>query len=161
MHHHTTAAFPVVIALFMYALPGGDNAKAEAARKELKRLAGTWECAFMGSNGRVIRSDLGRFFGDEGHRMTILEDGSLVRKTKDGRRFKYRLDPTARPKTWDYLCSPDKGGDKLVTVGIYELDDNELVICYAASGHPRPTDFTFNRGSYRFFEIWHRVKDKK
>ena len=49
----------------------------------------------------------------------------------------------------------------LVAIGIYELDGDELWICGAEQDFPRPTDFTFDRGSRQALNYYRRVKDKK
>jgi uncharacterized protein (TIGR03067 family) len=155
---------------FLVALPasvswggGGEQqgAKVEAINKELKRLQGTWEINFKLVNGRTVqfpdRAGRGKY------RMTISADSSVVvdGMPKDAPKLKYRLDPLERPKRVDLIFPPPKSGKQVVTEGIYEFDGDELQMCFATVGHPRPTDFTCNEGSGRFLEVYRRVKDKK
>jgi uncharacterized protein (TIGR03067 family) len=159
--------FPVAVAFLMSLPPGGghiklDDRKVQAVKKESKRLAGTWELVLWGMHGRLVdRSQWERVLGEKAPRMTIDADGSIGDGGKKGRCCRYVLDPTARPKTFDYFCPLDKGGETLASLGIYELNGDEWMVCYTAPTKPRPTDFTFADGSSRIFEVYRRVKDKK
>jgi uncharacterized protein (TIGR03067 family) len=135
---------------------GGDRkmgAESGEAKGVLKQMAGTWEVAFRGFNGRLDPEV------HVGSRSAILADGSLIpegQERKEPVRWVIRIDPTARPRTID-LISP-RGR---VTEGIYELDGDELHICYALEGMPRPTDFTYPLNGGQVYQLWRRVKDKK
>jgi uncharacterized protein (TIGR03067 family) len=169
MRHHAFVIFPVALAFLAYTLIGdGDNkskgTKAEAMKKELKRLAGTWELAHWGQDGLLVdRSEWDRIVGKQNQRFTIREDGTLggPPNPTNGGRNRYVLDPTTAPKTMDLYGPLDKGGESLSSVGIYELDGDEWTVCYAAAVRPRPTDFTFKRGSQHIYKVYRRVKDKK
>jgi uncharacterized protein (TIGR03067 family) len=137
------------------------NAKAEAIKKDLKLLEGTWEIVFRGRQGK--EAPLVNKFGEGWRHQTILLDGSiqLEGKPKDAPKVKYRLDPTTKPKSIDIVFPPNQSGIQVVTEGIYSIEGDELKLCCASVGNPRPTDFTYARGSGRFLEVYRRVKDKK
>jgi uncharacterized protein (TIGR03067 family) len=178
MVHQSILALPVILVGITSLSPllrtmqkGQTGAKAEAVKKELKRMAGTWECVFEGMNGQKFDRPeppprLKKILMPKGkYRTTWLEDGTSVvppGMPKGEPKGKRVIDPTARPKTIDYVYPPNKEGKSIVTVGIYEFEnEDELHICTAAAGHPRPTDFTFDLFSGRLFQIFRRVKDEK
>jgi len=169
MHHCAPTAVCLTVALITFASSGGgeptgkgrqgEAIKAEAIKKDLKQLEGTWEVVFVGRLGK--QAPLVNKFGVGGKPKTILPDGSVLLegKSKDAPRVKYRLDPTASPKTIDIVFPPNQKGIQVVTEGIYSIIGDELKVCCASVGHPRPTDFTYERG--QFLEVYRRVKDKK
>jgi uncharacterized protein (TIGR03067 family) len=167
MRHHAFVVFPMALAFLAHLPLGGgekkpQGAKADAIKQDLKRLAGTWELAHWGMNGRLVdRSQWERALGAKTHRITILEGGSVDAKDNNGRGPKFVLDPTVRPKTLDYFTTSATGVDLLASVGIYELNEDEWIMCYVSYIDPRPTAFTFDRGSRNNYKIYRRVKDKK
>jgi uncharacterized protein (TIGR03067 family) len=154
--------FAIVFSLFLaaFASPGSEDAKskdgkAAATTRVLQQMAGTWELSSRGSNG-ALRPPLktGTF------RKSILPDGTIVvaSQVNKGKALgKIRIDPTAFPKTIDFISPNGR-----VTVGIYELDGDDLHVCTPIyEGSPRPNDFAFRLGSDHYFELFRRVKDKK
>jgi uncharacterized protein (TIGR03067 family) len=159
MHRVRLTSLTVLVVLSAPAFTrGGDakqpDAKAEAIKRDLRRLVGTWEVVFTGINGGEFKLP-----GQEKpDRIIIRTDGSS--KVEGAPKWTpagwLSIDPTARPKTW---TTYSKGG---TTVGIYEfMSEDELHLCYSFRDRPRPNDFTFKGGSHHVFEIWRRVKDKK
>jgi len=131
---------------------GGDNPR-DAAQKDLARLQGTWSLVAMESEGRSL--DPGEFEGwccvYEGDRLT-LKAGDEVR-----RRGIVTLDPTRSSKainTWD-LDGPFE--DQTVP-GIYELDGDDLKLCFARPGQKRPTGFTTKSGTGFLLVVYKRQK---
>jgi uncharacterized protein (TIGR03067 family) len=162
---YPVAVIALILALFPSALQGdggkkGTRVVSEEAKRELKQMAGTWELVFTGRNAnsktKSSKRDVGKL------RIVILPDGTVTLPKGDEKQGKilssWRIDPTARPKTIDEF----RVSGALCREGIYELDGDELHFCYAATeGLSRPTDFTFDRGSFRRREIWRRVKNDK
>jgi uncharacterized protein (TIGR03067 family) len=148
----------LAVATLPAALGGGgksQGAKAEAIKRDLKRMAGTWEVVFRGRDGREFKLP-GR---EQPERITRRADGSY--KWEGDSKWTpaswTRIDPAARPKT---MTSYNSGGQ--AAESIYDfLNDDELQICTAPQGHPRPTDFTFHPGSSQILTVYRRVKDKK
>jgi uncharacterized protein (TIGR03067 family) len=67
----------------------------------------------------------------------------------------HRFDPTQDPKAYDTTVTTGAHkGDK--QYGIYKLDGDELTICIASSGFPRPKDFKAPAGSNDTLTVWKR-----
>ena len=158
---------PIVLSLFLaaFASPGSEDTKskdvkAAAAKQVLQKMAGTWELSARGFHGALRplpKSKSGPY------RKSILPDGTVVSAsgTNKGEVIgKIRIDPTAFPKTIDFIQRSGR-----VIEGIYELDGDDLHVCSAYEGFPRPSDFTFHTFgsgiSDHYFELFRRVKDKK
>jgi uncharacterized protein (TIGR03067 family) len=98
---------------------------------------------------------------------TPQEDAKKITLTIQGNRFVLRkdaeivsegtmtLDPTKKPKTIDETITtgPNKGK---VFSAIYEIDDEQHKICFAAAGKDRPTAFSSENG--QTFQVWQREK---
>lgn len=69
---------------------------------------------------------------------------------------RFTLDAARRPATVDYLLleGPSKGKAQ---AGIYELTGDELKVCMAAPGKPRPGEFASRQGDGRSFTTWRRA----
>ena len=67
----------------------------------------------------------------------------------------HRFDPTKDPKAYDTtVTTGTHKGDK--QYGIYKLDGDELTICLASSGSPRPKEFKAPDGSNDTLTVWKR-----
>ena len=167
MYPFTHATYPFVVALVALApmnecTPKPQDAKSKAVAEDLKRLAGTWELVFSGWKGKEFPLPP-VWTGTDKPQITILPDGSLQTEGAEESRSKswYRIDPTARPKTIDFVRRLKDGREQVLKIGIYEIDGDELHKCDTPSRRPRPTDFTFNRDSYQVYHLYRRVKEKK
>lgn len=69
----------------------------------------------------------------------------------------FTLDPTKKPKeiTETVTAGPNKGK---VFLAIYEIDDKQHKICFAAAGKERPTAFSSPPGSGHLLQVWKRDK---
>jgi uncharacterized protein (TIGR03067 family) len=127
--------------------PPRQEDKARAVKEDLKRLEGTWQCRWVGRNGRKFEAN----------------DPPLT--FKDARWFEgekavvsFTIDPTTSPKLIDLTdLLQDKG---LKAEGIYRLDGDRLVIClFAGEGvRQRPLEFTTEPGSERYLLWFERVQ---
>jgi uncharacterized protein (TIGR03067 family) len=69
----------------------------------------------------------------------------------------FNYDATKSPKTIDILPSFGMhAGKKLL--GIYQLDGDDRVICFAPPGEPRPTEFTTKPNTGVIAVTYKRVK---
>jgi uncharacterized protein (TIGR03067 family) len=169
MCRNTLMVFPVAVAFLMSSPPGGGQiklsaTKADAIKKDLKRMAGTWKLDFKVVNGTPVNLETQERREGPAFRILVLgEDGSAggVSKSKTPTRFRNRIDPTTRRKSLDLVFLNEMGEEQKVNVGIYEIEDDKLTLCYTAAVNPRPTDFTCQRGSGHVLAIYRRVKDKK
>ncbi len=128
------------------------DAKSEAAAKDFKKFAGTWEVVLFIANGTGMGAD------NRAMQVTFLGDRfKVTRNGKVEAEGTVKLDPTCLPKAIDVR---QKG---VTSFGIYQVKDNgELEICGPMdSDGPRPTEFSANPGSGRELMVLRRVKDKQ
>jgi uncharacterized protein (TIGR03067 family) len=75
----------------------------------------------------------------------VIKDNKLTfHYNFDGKKFtsttEFKLDPTQTPKQIDITAT--EGNNKVrTTLGLYEIQDGRLKICYRSSGAGRPKDF--------------------
>lgn len=136
-------------------LMAADGPKEEAARKDLDRMQGTWMVTVHELNGQkttaeqnqeaksklVVKGDKYTvYFGDQ--RIT---EGVL------------KLDPTRKPRTIDALAAdgPAKGQ---AMPGIYELEGDDMRVCFGQPGKERPTAFATQAGTNQILLGYKRVK---
>jgi uncharacterized protein (TIGR03067 family) len=115
--------------------------KEAAAKKEWKRLNGTWEFVGGVDDGKELPAP-------EGKVTVTLKDGTYTIKQggKVVAEGAAKLDPTASPKSLDTTPSsgPAKGKTSL---GIYEVKGDTYRVCFARPGKPRPKTFEAKEGS--------------
>jgi uncharacterized protein (TIGR03067 family) len=142
----------VLPVLAILLLIGGGAPGEDQNNKDLEKIQGDWAQVSMVVDGEKLPDD---------------EAQALFRSMKDDQytifRFKkaigkgtFKLDASKKPKTID--AATTVGGRNLVLLGIYELDDNSLKLCFAAPGKPRPTEFTAKKGSEHRLSVWEREK---
>jgi uncharacterized protein (TIGR03067 family) len=110
--------------------------------KEREKLEGTWR--FVKSpdgadKNKEKRTAFGIIF--KGESITFVAGGN--KGTVQGT---YRIDPSKNPKTMDIIL--DKGGEKMITQAIYDLNGNTLRIChylYKSAAEARPKEFVANK----------------
>jgi uncharacterized protein (TIGR03067 family) len=125
----------------------------QAARDDLKKLQGTWECVAMEREGDEVPAE--SFKGSK----AVYEDDlvTLYRESEVFRRGLVTLDASKSPKrtnTWD-LGGPY--ADSTVP-GIYELDGDTLKICFSRPGADRPTEFTTKKAPGFLYCVYKRKK---
>jgi uncharacterized protein (TIGR03067 family) len=130
-----------------------DPVNRQAAKDDLKKFQGTWECVAMEREGDVIPAD--SFKGStavyEDDRVTLFRDGEVFR------RGIVTLDPSKSPKrinTWD-LGGPY--ADDTVP-GIYEVDGDTLKICFSRPKVARPSEFTTKKEPGFLYCVYKRKK---
>jgi uncharacterized protein (TIGR03067 family) len=106
------------------------GAVAQDAKQELQKLKGTWTVVKAERNGQAndeIKDD----------KLILTEDGKLTVKAKDrDQEGTFEVNPTKKPKTIDV-----KPGSEGIVLGIYELDGDNLKLCFGRPGNDRPTAF--------------------
>jgi uncharacterized protein (TIGR03067 family) len=112
----------------------------EAAKKDLEKLQGVWIMTAMETEGHVLTPEdfEGRNSLYEGDSLS-LRAGETVR-----RRGIVTLDPTRTPKAMNTWDADGPYADQTLP-GIYELDGDNLKVCFARPGEPRPTKFSSNK----------------
>ena len=125
----------VVVATWLGAQPP------DAAARELARQAGTWRVVSFEREGTITPAEVTRSI------VRVVEGDHVVWK-RDGKSFAGTtivLDPSKRPAAIDVI--PDGGrsrGERVL--GIYTFEGDELVICMADAGKPRPERFASPSG---------------
>jgi uncharacterized protein (TIGR03067 family) len=131
-----------LVCTFVVALSLGAGGAPEAQKKELGKLAGTWslsELTYDGEDHSKLKFKV-VFKGDEG----AVQGDEAVRNQYS--KIKFRLDPSAKPKTMDITIAAGSQTDATMEA-IYELKDDELRICAKVVGKDRPKEFAAPEGS--------------
>ena len=149
-----------LVAFFLVALPissrgvgAEEPAPRQAARDDLKKLQGTWECVAMEREGDQVppESFKGSTAVYEDDRVTLYREGEVFR------RGIVTLDPSKSPKkinTWD-LTGPY--ADDTVP-GIYEVDGDTLKLCFSRPKVARPVEFTTKKEPGFLYCVYKRKK---
>jgi uncharacterized protein (TIGR03067 family) len=123
------------------------------AGNDLEKFQGAWTLISVQRDGTEMPQDEVQKIkltiqGDE---FVLEKAGALVS------RGTFRLDPTKQPKEIDETLAmgPNKGK---VFLAIYEIDDRQHRICFAAYGKDRPQTFSSVAGSGNLFQVWRREK---
>jgi uncharacterized protein (TIGR03067 family) len=128
--------------------PGGD-----AAKKDLAKFQGNWTLISAERDGKKMPEADARKL-----KLTIQGNQFMLRKDavilSEGT---MTLDPTRRPKAIDERITTGPNQGKLFSA-IYEIDDEQHRICFAAAGKERPTEFSSTPGSGRLLQVWRREK---
>jgi uncharacterized protein (TIGR03067 family) len=126
-----------------------DDAKADAIKKELAKLQGTWQLLSAETDGKLAPAEQVkkiRVVIKENSHTVYFGDKPLAEKVR------FEIDPTKKPKTTD-----DTLADGRVIRGIYELDGDTLRSCVAAIGKERPTEFSAKAGTGQTLRVFRRM----
>jgi len=133
-------------------LLAADEPKEAAAKKEGEKLAGTWKAVTVERDGQpdtTLRDAI----------VTYTADGKFTVKLTEGTPHDgtYKLDPSKKPKTFDYTLNygPTKGK---LHEGIYLLEEDTLKICGSDPGKPRPKEFASKADSGQMLIVLKREK---
>jgi uncharacterized protein (TIGR03067 family) len=126
--------------------------KAEAVKKEWKRLNGTWEGVRAVIDGKEQPAPKEKVtFTLKDGKYTVREGGKVVAEAT------FKVDPTTSPKSLD--LTPATGAYKGKTIlGIYEVKGDTHRLCFAPPGKPRPKAFESKKGSGDALHTFKRVK---
>jgi uncharacterized protein (TIGR03067 family) len=124
---------------------------AEAAKKELEKLQGTWVMESLEVDGQAVPEE-------KLQKTTLTIKGDkYVTKVKD-RTFEttIQLDPTQKPKAIDMYFPAGTDPPKLAK-GIYEVDGDRLKLCrHQMPGQDRPQQFGTWPNTGLFMVVWKR-----
>jgi uncharacterized protein (TIGR03067 family) len=137
----------VIAALAASATPPKDQAAAEMAK-----MQGDWVMASMIRDGEKIPDeDVQALF------RKVTGDHYVVFRFQDkAGEGTFKLDPSKTPKGIDFYIAGPAG--KKPMLGIYELTENRLRMCYGPIGAPRPTKFTSEAGEKQTLVVWEKEK---
>ena len=119
------------------------NQAADAVAEEMRKLQGVWKQIAYERDGVSEPLD------EQGWEPTTTIVGdTFVVTLADGSTpisGRYRLDPTADPKTIDWLDEVGEDAGKTI-LAIYFLDGDRFTFCAAYPGRERPTEFRTRPG---------------
>jgi len=123
----------------------------DAAKKDLAKFQGNWTLISAERDGKKTPDEDARkiTLTIQGNKFVLRKDAVVI---SEGTMM---LDPSKKPKAIDETITtgPNKGK---VFSAIYEIDDEQHKICFAAVGKERPT--AFSSGSGRLLQVWRREK---
>jgi uncharacterized protein (TIGR03067 family) len=128
----------------------------EAVKKDLEKVAGTWQLVSQEKNGKKLPED-------QVKRTTLVIRGDKYAVRVDGRPVEegtFRLDPSQKPKAID--VHPTKPEGK-VQLGIYEIAEGGTIrvcVTHPGSAQTRPTEFSTTKGTGHVMEVCERAKAK-
>ncbi len=132
-------------------LLAADDAREEAAKKDLKAFAGKWKNASVETDGKKAPDEelANVFVTHEGNKVTVRKgDKVIVQGTIE-------LDPTKKPKTLDFTSTARENKGQIY-LGIYEFDGDSYRLCLAGPGKKRPDEFSSKLGALIVYK-----RDKK
>ncbi len=127
---------------------------ADSPEGDLKQFQGTWVLVGGGDSPDSAESKEGARKADarlvvEGEKFTTTSAEMVTYKGT------IKLDPTKTPKEYDSTYT-----DGRHLKGIYELDGDNLRLCFAASGRDRPTAFKAKQGDQIYLLVYKRDTNK-
>ncbi len=131
---------------------GSDSAaspETAAAKKELAKLAGTWQFKEFVLDGKKIEFGATWIIKDD----SILETIGLPRRSG-----KVQIDATKQPGEIDVNFTKSDGGGQIAKyLGVYKLDGDKLSLSLGTGGN-RPTEFSSTKDSKTMLIELHRSK---
>jgi uncharacterized protein (TIGR03067 family) len=129
------------------------DAKDDAAKKDLEKFQGNWKLISAERDGKMTpQEDIKKItLTIQGDKFVLRKDAVII---SEGTMI---LDSTKKLKEIDETITtgPNKGK---VFSAIYEIDDEQHKICFAAAGKERPTSFSSLPGSGHLHQVWKREK---
>jgi uncharacterized protein (TIGR03067 family) len=125
----------------------------DATKNDLQLFQGSWQLISAELDGKKTPAeDVKKIkLTIEGNKFVLYKDGVAVSQGS------FTLDPARKPKEVDetITAGPNKGK---IFLAIYEIDDKQHKICFAAAGKKRPTTFSAEPGSGQLLQLWKREK---
>jgi uncharacterized protein (TIGR03067 family) len=150
------SALVTSICTLVFVVSGGTGTRADDkanVEKELKKFQGTWTFESVEAGGKKSPADelKGLTLIFEGDKHTVKKGDEVIQVGRQ------KLDPSKSPKTIDVTMieGPSKGA---VMLGIYEISDDTLKVCFDSEGKKRPTEFKSPAGSETFVNVHKRAK---
>jgi uncharacterized protein (TIGR03067 family) len=123
----------------------------DAAKKDLERFQGNWSLISAERDGKKTPEEEAKKIKltIQGNKFVLRKDGVVVSEGT------MTLDASKKPKavTETITAGPNKG--KMFSA-VYEIDDDQHRISFAATGKERPTAFSSSNG--QLLQVWRRDK---
>jgi uncharacterized protein (TIGR03067 family) len=129
--------------------------KPDAGKKVTDQLQGTWKFQSMEKDGKALQKE-----DVEKKTITFTGDKWVVKEgDKTVQAGTHTFDPSKKPATVDAPVTEgeNKGNTML---GIYELTDDTLKVCFDTKGKSRPTEFKTAADSGCFMAVVKKEKAK-
>lgn len=125
--------------------------KEDAARNDLQLMQGTWRLESFedAKKSKVNPTSRTLFVGAE---LSILRDGEKVLQIGT-----MRLTTAKSPRRIDVVVKKGQHEDSTM-LGIYELKDDTLKVCFDPEGEGRPSAFESKADTSRYVAVYKRVK---
>jgi len=138
-----------MLILSMLLLAGG-NAQ-DQAKKDLKRMQGTWVLAALEVDGKPVPDDKLK------DTLLIVKGNKYITRVKDREiETTFTLDPSKKPRAIDMVFGEGEKKDKVLK-GIYEIDGDTLRICRGLGpDQERPAQFGTWPDTGFFLVTWKR-----
>jgi uncharacterized protein (TIGR03067 family) len=135
-------------------LAADDNKKGPMDR-DYGKLEGTWKVVSLEVGGMKIPPE-----AIKNSRLIIKGKEFTMKEMIATYRGNFVIDSSKKPKTIDikFTGGPEKGNTSL---GIYELNGDELKLCLTITGKKRPTEFAAKPKSGHGFEVLKRERPTK
>jgi uncharacterized protein (TIGR03067 family) len=125
---------------------------ADAAKKDLDALQGTWEMAALEVNGQPVPEEKIR-----GTTLTIKGDKYTVKVKDKSHQTTFKLDPSQKPKAID-MFFPDGPELPKLSKGVYEIDGDTFRLCrHQMPGKDRPAQLGSWPDTGLFVVTWKRL----
>jgi uncharacterized protein (TIGR03067 family) len=123
----------------------------KSADEAAKQIEGVWQGVSLEQDGNK---------NDDADKITVtIKDGKYEVKLGDETtgKGKLKLDATKKPHAMDIMVEEGAGSGE-TQLGIYEVKDGMLKICFAKPDKPRPAEFSAKEGSGNTFIVLKRRK---
>ena len=125
----------------------GCQAPADVLTQEVQKLSGTWQVASSQNEGKdQTERAKGYRYVVEGQLMKLQDRQGKPIPRPDGKpdERSFLINVQTNPKTIDMTIQVRSNA--YLSLGIYRLQENELTLCWAEPGLPRPTEFVSKQG---------------
>ncbi|HEV3118498.1 MAG TPA: TIGR03067 domain-containing protein [Gemmataceae bacterium] len=134
-------------------LASAGDAKDDAAKKDLEKLAGKWVMSSLEIDGKEVPEDKLK-----GTTLEIKGDQYTVKTKDDTHEVTLKLDPSKNPKEIDMIF-PNGNELPKVRKGIYEIGENTFKVCRGqADDAERPKEFGTWPNTGVFMVVWKKSK---
>ena len=145
---HSFGQVALMVTLLIVA-DSGDN----AAKNDLEKFQGTWNLISAERDGKKTPEEEARKIKltIQGNQFVLRKEGVVVSEGS------MTLDASKKPKEVNetITAGPNKGK---VFSAIFEIDDDQHRICFAAPAKERPTAFSSSNG--QLLQVWRREKKR-
>ena len=134
-------------------LAADDKDQADAAKKDLKALEGTWKAVKGEEGGKdVAAGEIRKYeLAIKGDKYTLRVNG------EEQEQGTLKLDPSKKPKAVDLKITKgeDVGKDQYA---VYQVEGDKFMLCFAPVGKDRPKQLKTEAGSEQTLIVFERMK---